>query len=337
MMMVWLVPFAGTQASKAADIREAVTPPPEGDDELTCEQLKEIAGNPLWDLESLENRIKAAQAASWVLMLECPPVKDTSPVTVLHKFVSEEFGAGFAAVLGAIYEHGVRVDRDLDGARYWFRRFVFSLAPNDEGWLKNWQDRIKIYNPKIRAMSEEEGLKAISSDQYDSKIFADEWERYRKLMNGPVDDIIKVAQHLYHGTGGYPQSDNASYNILKNAADRGYAEAHYALALGYLNRHYNSPLPLRDDQVLWALRHLTSAASKKYLPAILKLAAICEDIDKSITALNAIALLELAKENGTQGLDERIARLRQNWPPGEESWIAEETENIARGISPPCN
>lgn len=129
----------------------------------------------------------------------------TTPINALHRSEISETREDVSVSLGAAYEYEVRVTRDLDEARYWYRKLAYRLVGAPEFYLKFTRQRIAQINPDYRTMSAENWSAALDKGELASGILEEELLAVQQLMNGPVSGIVRASEHLYHGTGGFPR------------------------------------------------------------------------------------------------------------------------------------
>lgn len=271
-----------------------------------------------------------------ILVLGCPMRFMTVPINALLRSEIPETREDVSVSLGAAYEYGVRVDRDPDEARYWYRKLAYRLIGTPEFYLKFTRHRIAQINPVYRSMSSNDWSAALDKGELASEIFEEELLAVQKLMNGPVSGIVRASEHLYHGTGGFPRDKEIAKKILYDAARDGEPEAQYAFAIALLDRRFSILGQERQFQLMQAERYLTMAVNQNHLPAILKLAEICESTTNWHNDVAAYALYRKAAHEGATGFEKQLERLRAR----NQLYLDSELERIERwitdGIGPTC-
>lgn len=253
--------------------------------------------------------------SSHILVLGCPMRYMTTPIVALHRSDIPEVRDTVSLSLGAAYEYGVRVDHDPDEARYWYRKLAFRLIGFTEDFINFTRRSIAQINPVYRSMSSENWSAALDKGALSSEIFEEELLAVQELMNGPVSGIVVASDHLYHGTGGFPRDKEVGKKILYNAAHKGAAEAQYAFAEAIIDRRFYLQGQDRRYQLSQAERYLMMAVNQKYLPAILKLAEICESTSNWHNDIAAFALYRIAVRQGASDASKNLERLRTRISP----------------------
>lgn len=308
-------------------------------DKLTkesCPQIVKRLDPPPSKLDGLREILIAAQVAHLALSLDCPTKYPSLPIQILHALQHPIFGDSAALTLGPVYEYGVRVKLDLDEARYWYRRAVFmQFNDREQDWSTGQLIAARI-NPKARGLTGEEFQTAWDAGELKSPIYEEEIAAVQKLMSGPVAGIIAASEHLYQGTNGYPRSKEAAQKILEIAVDKGAPEAQYALARGIIERRFQTLNMDRDTQWSEALKYMTRAAGQHYLPAVFELAKLCENEGGIISAHAAMALYQIAIQEGAQEAEASLHQLRSQWSPIMKDWIEEGIQDIEAGKALVC-
>jgi len=301
-----------------------------------CPQILTFLKTPETGRQGFEETIIATRAAYWALYMDCQADYPSQPVDVLHAWWSPDFGSGVALLLGSVYEYGIRVDLDLDEARYWYRQAVFMFFDLPEEQQDNLRLKIAGLNPIIKHKTDAEIELAWEAGELKSPVFEEEMAAVRSLMDGPAVEIIAASTHLYRGTNGYPRNKKAAQRILETVSRKGVPEAQYAFAMGMIERRFQTLKMGRSIQWEEAMRYMTRAAGQHYLPAVLKLAKFCENDDSITSAHSAMALYQIAANKGAQGAEASLRQLRSKWAPIQEKWIDEEIQYIEAGITRPC-
>jgi len=268
-----------------------------------------------------------------ILILNCPMKPMLAPIVALHRSEIPAVREIVSLSLSAAYEYGIRVKRDLDEARYWYRKLSFGLIGRSDKFIDYVRRSIAQINPVYRSMDSKNWTTAYINGELTSKIFEEELRATRTLMNGPVSSIIAASEHLYRGTGGFPRDKEVSKKVLYDAAHKGAEEAQHAFAEAILERRFYIQGLDRRFQLSQVERYLTMAVNQNHLPAILKLAEICERNNKGRNDIAAFALYRFAARQGAPDSSKHLERLRTRIPsfvlqtdlPGVERMIAEGT------------
>lgn len=306
--------------------------------ESDCPELVRFLNNQSVSKQERHEDAPITVALSYhILVLGCPMRFMTAPINALLRSEIPATREDVSVSLGAAYEYGVRVDRDLDEARYWYRKLAYRLIGTPEFYLKFTRQRIAQINPVYRSMSSEKWSAALDKGELASEIFEEEFLAVQNLMNGPVSGIVRASEHLYHGTGGFPRDKEIAKKILYDAARDGEPEAQYAFAIALLDRRFSILGQERQFQRMQAERYLTMAVNQNHLPAILKLAEICERNDKGHNDVAALALYRIAVRQGASDADAHLERLRTRISPYILQTDLPSVERmIAEGTGPAC-
>ncbi len=297
-----------------------------------CPDFIKIVMDTDWFADPNVKRLEGIRASVGLLILECPTTPADMPVKALHEYQNIHQDDSVSFILGAAYEHGLHVQIDLDEARYWYKRFAFRTSGFSDEEINNVRQRLFTFNPLIKKAQDEAFVKG----EFASPLFEAEVATVRKLLSGPISGIIDASDHLYRGSDGYPQSNQASRSLLELAAKRGAPEADFAIAMAILNHRFNYRPATRQEQLLEAVSHLRHAAAKRYVPAILELAKICEVHEKITGVASAMALYQFAEREGAQDIEKHLRRLRSQWTTFLDRWHEKRTEEIKADKMPAC-
>jgi TPR repeat protein len=289
-----------------------------------------------WFSDRYTKRLEGIRASVALLVLDCPTTPVDMPVKALHEYqnISQDDSVSF--MLGAAYEYGLHVQIDLDEARYWYKRFAFMTSGFSDEEIDNVRQRLFTFNPLVKKTHDEKLDAAVAEGKFTSPLFEAEVAAVRKLLSGPISGIIDASDHLYRGTGGYPQSKQASRTLLDIAAKRGAPEADFAIAIALFDHRYYYRPATRQDQLLEVQSHLRRAAAKRFVPAILELAKFCEVHEKVTGLASAMALYQFAEREGAQDIEKHLRRLQSKWTTLFDWWYEKLTEEIKAGKMPLC-
>jgi TPR repeat protein len=305
--------------------------------ESDCPELVNLLENQSVSEQERHEEAPITVALSYhILVLGCPMRFMTTPINALHRSEISETREDVSVSLGAAYEYAVRVTRDLDEARYWYRKLAYRLVGAPEFYLKFTRQRIAQINPDYRTMSAENWSAALDKGELASGIFEEELLAVQELMNGPVSGIVRASEHLYHGTGGFPRDKEIAKKIIYDTARDGVPEAQYAFAIALLDRRFSILGQERQFQLMQAETYLMKAVSQRYLPSILRLAEICQSNEEFYSDLAALALYRMAEHEGASDVDAHLERLRARMPPSFESELKKIEVWIGEGKSPVC-
>lgn len=302
----------------------------------SCPRIVAFLNTPEAGRQGFEKTFIATRAAYWSLYLDCPTDHPGQPVDVLHAWWHPVLGGGIALILGSVYEYGIRVDPDLDEARYWYRQAVYMYFDISEEQQDNFRLKIAGLNPILKHMTDAEIEAAWEAGELKSPIFEEEITAVQSLMDGPVADIIAASEHLYRGTNGYPRSKKVAQRILEVVSRKGVPEAQYALALGILDRRFSQLKKSRAVQFLEAQQYLREAAGANFLPAIKTYADLCEKIQAIHAQAIAYALYEVLQRKGTQVTDADLRRFKKDRGPIFDQDLHRARESISRGTILTC-
>lgn len=185
-------------------------------------------------------------------------------------------------------------------------------------------------------MSTENWAAALDKGDLASVIFEEELLAVQELMNGPVSGIVQASEHLYRGTDGFPRDMEVAKKILYDTARDGAPEAQFSFAIALLDRRFSILGQERQYQLIQAERYLMMAVNQNHLPAIHKLAEICENTTNWHNDVAAYALYRMAAREGATGFEKHLERLRAR----NQLYLDSELERIERwindGIGPAC-
>ena len=302
----------------------------------TCPDFIKTVMDSDWFADPYVKRLEGIRASAALLLLDCPTTPVDMPVKALHEYQNISQNDSVSFILGTAYEHGLHVQIDLDEARYWYKRFALRTSEFSEEEIDNVRQRLFTFNSIIKEIHDENIDEAFANGEFTSPLFEAEVATVRELLNGPISGIIDASDHLYRGTDGYPQSKQASRSLLELAVKRGAPEADFAMAMAIFNHRYNYRPATRQEQLLEAESHLRRAAAKRFVPAILELAKICEVHEKVTGVASAMALYQFAEREGAQGIEKHLRRLRSQWTTFLDWWYEKRTEEIKAYKMPVC-
>ena len=219
----------------------------------------------------------------------------------IHEPLHELAKAGIVQsfpILGKLNELGIGTKRNVDQARYWFRRFAFRYIRND------------VFSGDRQVL---EILKRnFPEDKF--PIFWAERKRVRDLLGLSVNKQLSIAESLFGGLNGYPRDDVAAEVFLQSAMADGNPKAVMAYVNAILsNRVHRKATPERRRRK--AMVFMRSLVEDRYLPALLRYAKLCEQTDNRDSHAVAFGLLKVAQSLGAEGVELALARLQKHWQP----------------------
>ena len=283
----------------------------------------------------LETALPVLENASLALILECPTTPPDRPVKVLLKLIDPVIGYLGALELGAAYEFGLHVAIDPEASRRWYFRYILMNIDNTGAQWDNPRARIATFNPARRNLTEAAFSDALSAKKLAAPIFENEIARIQDLKNGRIEDLVAAIDDFANGARTNRHDVTLAGQALHHLAKSGHPEAIYALALGILEQRFEP-----WNRTISAIRaqaqyYFMKAAVKRYVPALLKLAELCEGSTIS-TAETAIAFYQIAAEEKAQIAKDNLRRLHTKYPDAEKQWINKAMQDIKAGHLPLC-
>ncbi len=266
----------------------------------TCAEKEEY----IQTMNALSNPSNKIAVANWYISGECFD-PDYAKAAKNYLFAAEKDYNRAFPLLGYFYANGLGVVRDMEEARYWFKRFALNTIYMDLDQNKRLEHAQEVLGKREMPKELKEELAWIGK-----VVAADAREKYR------------IALKLRDGDG-LPMDRDAAYSLLLKASTKGLPEAYYEIGRGLLAREYIQVASHRDHTMSMALSYIRWAARDRYVPAEKFLGLYYADgSDMEPEYFWSYILLLRAREGGAEGIEETLSRV--------ENELSEKKKKLAR-------